>query len=270
MSVLFFATCWGQIAITSEQIRYCTAGFGIAITLASILVSWHKRSFTWAPLCGFLILLHPAWTMSLEAGDCGLRMRFLSVATSLVMATILTFQIFWPHLVSKRRFLLGLCVISWIAYLTCWPLSSILSHLSLFPTADDGFAAQAVLCFITAENDLLTISLVLTCVCVVQGMLNWTRPQRLPQAQAPGRRSLDNGVVDHITCSSELKPAPLWKSRVRVSSLAILLALIALHGSSLIVTPVIGLSSILALGWSVILLISAVRGKFPGWGESGT
>lgn len=261
---ILLATCWGEIAITSGQVAFGAAGFALGISLCLLLLSWRHGRFDWAPLYGAVLLLHPSWWMNVEAGDCGLAMRFLSIMASLTLAAILICQVFWPGL-SRRRFLLTLGLVSWAAYLVLWPLNAILSDLWQFPAPNGGVAAQAFLSWMEAGNDLLTISLALTLASFVQGVFAWTRRLHLPQAAFPGQRSLEHALIDQEQRNSEHEASSQSRSRLRVLCIVVLLALIALYVSSLILRPDIGQSTILAFGWSVILIIAAIRGKFPGW-----
>ncbi len=262
--MFFLATCGGQIAITSDEIRYCAGGFGIAITLASILVSWQKRSFTWAPLYGSLLLLHPAWWMSLDAGDCGLAMRFLSVCASLTLAAILSCQIFWPHL-GRRRFILSLCLVSWAVYLLGWPTDVILSHFWQ-PDPGGGFAEQTVVSFIAADSNLRLLALALTFVSLVLGLFNRTRRGRSAKGTPTPRRSQQ--TASQVVCNSELKTHWRSISPLRILASALLLTLIALYVSSSFIAFPPSLAPLFALVWSVVLVIITVRGRFPGWEES--
>lgn len=183
---ILLATCWGEIAITSGQVAFGAGGFALGISLCLLLLSWHHGRFDWAPLYGAVLLLHPSWWMNVEAGDCGLAMRFLSIMASLTLAAILICQVFLPGL-SKRRFLLTLCLVSWAAYLVLWPLDSILSDLWQFPGPNGGVVAQAFLSWAAAVNDLLLISLVLAGMCLIQGIFDWRRRRRLTQPTLPHR-----------------------------------------------------------------------------------
>ena len=260
-SLFILATCGGQIAITSDEIKYFAGGFGIAITLASILVSWHKRSFSWAPLYGsLLLLLHPAWWMGVGSGDCGMAMRFLSVDASLTLAAMLICQLFWPDL-SNGRFILGLCFISWATYFA----GVLLFELGV-ASFDGGPAAQALFSFMLGGMDLRPVALALSFICVVQGLSGRMRRRRFSQ------ETMHNVGDDQDNRDLALEPHSRSKLPLRI-----LTALISLLLLSWVVLYVSGfgtksidntIAAILALGWSVILVITAVRARFPGWEES--
>lgn len=259
-SLLILATCGGQIAITSDQIRYCAGGFGIAITLASILVSWHKRSFSWAPLYGSLLLLHPAWWMGVGSGDCGMAMRFLSIAASLTLAAILICQLFWPDL-SRRRFIFSLCLISWAIY-----FAAVLFDELVLASFDGGIAEQALFSFTWGGMDQRPVAFALSFVCVVQGVFDRMCHKRFFRA-TPHNAGDDQDIRRFAVKARSQSRLPL----------RILAALVSLLLLSWVVLYVSGfgtksldntIAAILALGWSVIFVITAVRARFPGWEES--
>jgi len=252
------ATCGGQVAITSDEIRYCAGGFGIGVTLALVLVSWHRRSFAWAPLYVPLLLLHPAWIMSLRAGDCGMGMRFLSVSSSLILAAMLICQIFWPYL-SRRRFIFSLCLISWATY-----FAGVVLHQFRMGDFYGGVAAQALTSFILGGMHLRSVALALTFVCFFQGLSDRMHHRR------SHRSTLENAAADKDIRSSEDKLHPRSRLALRIFSSA--LSLLLITWVVLYLGGLVGdwwlpntIAAVFALGWSVILIIAAVRGKFPGW-----
>ena len=146
----------------STQVGYYAATFCIGIAIALIFLSVQQRSWVWAPVYGFLLLLHPAWAMGVTSGDCGMSKRFFSVAVCLVMVAVLTCQTFWPRL-SIRRFILVLCGICWIVYVPIF-LSFVL-HFPLFFA--NGLVGTVIQSVVFSSRNILGLALVLSIVSVV-------------------------------------------------------------------------------------------------------
>src|SRR6266446_628982 len=122
MNFLFtLALCGPSIWIESHQITRFGGILAVSFVLGSVCVSIFRRSLKWVPLYAGLFLLHPTWTMPIR-DDCGVFERFVSIAASLTLGAILLCQIFWPD-ASRRRFLMSLCLICWIAYFSSSYLS---------------------------------------------------------------------------------------------------------------------------------------------------
>src|SRR4051812_33745797 len=100
---------------TSMAIGHYAAAFAIVATLLFLIMNWRRGDFRWLPVYGSLLLLHPAWTMSVYLGDCGYAKRFMSVSVSVVFAAVLLCQIFRPRL-RMRRFFLSLSAVCWFAF----------------------------------------------------------------------------------------------------------------------------------------------------------
>jgi hypothetical protein len=154
----------------SEQVGYYAAAFAIGVTLALIFLSLRQRNFAWLPLYGSLLLLHPAWTMTAVTGDCGFGKRFLSVAASLTMVAILICQIFWPHL-SRRRFILSLCLIAWIAFLLDF-VKPALPIPDSWRSLDDGLPGQILVPFFAAGPGFSLVAIVLSLVSFVMWLFD--------------------------------------------------------------------------------------------------
>lgn len=143
----------------STYIGYYSAAFAVGITLFLLILNWHRRSFAWLPLYGLLLLVHPAWTMGVLSGDCGYAKRFFSGAASLVFVAILLCQVFWPRL-TRRRFILVLCMICWVAYLPLF------FHFTfyLWLTLGTGFLEKMVESIVLSSHTLLRVAIALTLV----------------------------------------------------------------------------------------------------------
>jgi hypothetical protein len=100
----------------SHQLGNYAAAFAVGACLALVLLSWHQRSFSWLPLYGALLLIHPAWTMGESSGDCGFGKRNLSGAISFVFICLLVRQVFYPEF-RMYRFLLLLSAASLAVWL---------------------------------------------------------------------------------------------------------------------------------------------------------
>jgi len=160
MNVALFLACLSPDEIrTSINVGHYAAAFGIGVTSALLLLSWRQRSFAWLPLYASLLLLHPAWTVGANTGDCGYAKRFFSAATSVVFVALLACQIFRPHM-SRRRFLLVLSLVCWAAYLPLF-LSFIL-RLPLRPST--GFAEEVLQSFALSSNILLRVAITLSII----------------------------------------------------------------------------------------------------------
>jgi hypothetical protein len=241
---------------TSIQIGYYAAAFGVAITLGMVFLNWRQRDWSWAMLYLPLLLLHPSWTIGIGRSDGGYAMRFLSVAATITLVAILICAIFWPHF-SKRRFLLSICLIVWTLYLTNWPLDRLLSHFSQMPDSDGGFWAQAVVSFIMAGNDLLLIALGLTLICFMYGIFaskrNCSSRMGLEPHESPQGYSDDNSR------------SKLGFRILSITGAICLLLCLILLGFSFVTFGPNPAFTVATLIWSVILVISAFRGRFPGW-----
>jgi hypothetical protein len=110
MSVL--ACLSPQKILLSIEISGYAAAFAIGITMTSVFLSWHQRTYRWLPVCLLLLLIHPAWAISAYGGDCGDYKRFMSEVISIVFVAVIVCQIFFSKL-SRLRFLFGVCIALW-------------------------------------------------------------------------------------------------------------------------------------------------------------
>jgi hypothetical protein len=156
----------------SVQIGYYAAAFAVGVTLALVLLNWHRGSFAWLPIYGVLLVLHPAWTMGVLSGDCGYAKRFFSGAVSLLFVAVLICQIFWAHL-SRGRFLLALCATCWAAYCALWCF-----RLLRLAPPEHGFIADVIQSFMLSSQALFRVALALTAVSLTMWLLakrGWVR-----------------------------------------------------------------------------------------------
>ncbi|MEK0451666.1 MAG: hypothetical protein RL088_3934 [Verrucomicrobiota bacterium] len=96
---LVFLACSGPGAANaiakSDSIGDYCAGFAALVTLALYLLCLRRNGKAWPAYAGsFLLLLHPAWTVSSRGGDCGLFKRDASYFVSFVFVAFLVFQLY--------------------------------------------------------------------------------------------------------------------------------------------------------------------------------
>lgn len=246
---LFLATCWGEIAITSSQVAFAAGGFAVGIALCSVALSLRDHQFTWAPLYGSVLLLHPSWTVGLER-DCGLAMRFLALAASTLMASILSCQLFCPNL-SRVRFIGRLCLVSWAVYFAA---AFTAQSQRLFGLADpDG----VIISLIHATQHLLYIALALSVVCLFLWVV----------VRFPGRRSSPTIAKSAM---NDRGPDLARRRRRILRTAALVSAVLLLIWVALYLNQVVGeftgydaIDALLAFVWGITLLVTATRGKFP-------
>jgi hypothetical protein len=97
--------------LRSQEIGNYAAAFAIGITVALVFLAGRERSFGWLPLYAVLLLIHPAWTMSVMTGDCGFAKRSMSLAASVLFVLLVGRQIFFPRL-AMYRFLFLIAALS--------------------------------------------------------------------------------------------------------------------------------------------------------------
>ena len=147
---------------TSVNVGSVAAGLGIVATIVGFGISLYRRDFTWLPFYALLLALHPAWTISVFHGDCGLARRFLSGVASVVFVALLLIQIYRPR-VTRHRFLLALCGFAWVLYLPLF-LSFVL-HAPFLP--NDDFFGHIIQAYTLSSHELAQIAVALSAACVV-------------------------------------------------------------------------------------------------------
>ena len=146
----------------SVTIGHVAAGFGIAASLVGLALSVHRRDFAWLPFYALLLVLHPAWTISILRGDCGDARRFLSGAASLVFLALLLVQTFWPQF-SRQRFLLAVCAFAWALYLPLFLSFALRAPFSL----NDDFFGHIIEAYTLSSRDIAHIAFTLSAACIV-------------------------------------------------------------------------------------------------------
>lgn len=251
----------------SIEIGYVAAAFAIGIALASTLIGVRRRSFDWLALFGLFLLLHPAWTMEIGA-DCGFGYRFFAIGGSIVLAAILVCQTLWPRL-NKRKFLLVLCIVSWVLCFAVWP-----NHLwSGEGDPEGGFIDQFLLSFSAAGGAFPQVAITLTGVAFIACLFDWLRYTRSasekpndvsPLTAAPERRGSSKTVVRTVSLVALMVLVTLIFSYAR--SEVSLPFFRPLHPFHWIFVFDSGIAfTVASICWAVILVVTAVRGKFPGW-----
>ncbi|MDQ2868048.1 MAG: hypothetical protein M3R59_06505 [Verrucomicrobiota bacterium] len=104
----------GEEMHLSLTIGHIAGGVGIGLALIGLGLSVRRHDYRWLPFYAAVLLIHPAWTVSVRNGDCGLAKRFLAVVASLLILAALSMQI---SAVSRQRFLRALCIASWVLFL---------------------------------------------------------------------------------------------------------------------------------------------------------
>jgi hypothetical protein len=238
------ALCGPSVMEESLKITHSAGILAVFFVLGSVSVSIFRRSFKWVPLYGALFLLHPTWTMPITEG-CGVFVRFVSIATSLVLGATLFCQIFWPD-VSGRRFLISLCVMSWVAYFSSIYLAQFWNGLF-----EKGFVNQALASLKVAQSPLMVIAPVLSLICFVQWL--WYRLQ-------PNR--VNDSAREKRPHSSKVGLRLLW-----IALSCFFLSYVAFYGYRFIKTGLIAwpVEPMIALGIGIFLIVAAIRGRFPGW-----
>lgn len=88
----------------SIVIGYFCAAVGGVITLAMIYDHIRMRQWTFLPLiCGLLLLIHPAWTVSAVHGDCGYSKRHASNLFSVIYVGLLMYQILFARRYTSNK-----------------------------------------------------------------------------------------------------------------------------------------------------------------------
>lgn len=267
--MLIIATCGGEWAITSDNVAYWAAIVAIVLTLMIVALSLFRRNFSWAPVYGTLLLLHPAWTMELGS-DCGFAKRFLSVAVCLVLIAILVLEGFGFD-VSKRRFVFVLGVLAWIGYFLAFPL---IPWPSWMPHGDPngGLLEQTINSLSSAgEMKLAPIAIVLSAIWVLQGFIS----QILYRSREGTPHSKNIVSASHNVSELKLRPVTLYYYfKVLLRAFALVVAIVFLGFSILYLCGlfVYGFAftyvttfAACAFGWGILLIMVAVRGRFPGW-----
>jgi hypothetical protein len=234
-----------SVTIESLRITHFAGLLAVWLVLGCASVSILRRSLRWVPLYSALFLLHPTWTMSITPADSGLYARFVSIATSLVLAAILLCQIFWPDL-SRRRFLISLCVISWVAYFSSIYLSEYWNGF-----LERGFVRQAIASLMLAQTRLMEIAPALTLICFLQWLWYWLRPGKVMDSARA--KVGDNSQVG---------------LRLFCAALAcFFLVFVALFGCYHLITKgrLFGPEPVIALLLGIVSTVAAIRGRIPGW-----
>ena len=145
----------------------------------SLILNWRRGDFRWLPVYGVLLLLHPAWTMSVYMGDCGYAKRFMSVAVSVVFVALLLCQIFGPRL-RIRWFFLILSAVCWIAFGVAQLYWQIVGYTPLIGFFARVFSSAAIEAFLFASPILFKAAIVVSVVCALLYAFSWNR--RPPRA----------------------------------------------------------------------------------------
>lgn len=160
------------------SIRIAAYAAAFALVVASILVilNWRRRDFRWFPVYGVLLVVHPAWSMSVYDGDCGYAQRLFSVMISVVLASILLCQL-WRSQMSVRFFLLILAVLCWIAFGASQLYRQMIDYTWLLDLLSRIVSPGAIESFVLASSTLFKVSIVITVVCALLYGIGWWFPR---------------------------------------------------------------------------------------------
>jgi hypothetical protein len=239
-----FALCDTSVAIESLKIMHFSGILAVSFAVGCVFVSILRRSLEWVPLYGVLFVFHPAWTMHVTSADCGLGTRFPSIAASLILAAILLCQILRANF-SRRRLLIILCVISWLGY-----FSGIYLVEYWGVPRGLGFITEAIASLRDARVVLSYCAIVLSFICLLQ----WLWYRFLSQ-----------------TAMNSVRDRSGYKSKMGVRLLCIALSCFFLGYTFVAWNGVNGQGVsrpdqwTMALAVGIVLLLAAIRGRFPGW-----
>jgi hypothetical protein len=158
----------------SMAIGHYAAAFAIVATFTLLILNRRRRDFRWLSVYGALLLVHPAWTMSVYMGDCGYAKRFMSIAISVVFAAVLLCQVFRPQL-RIRWFLLILSGVCWIAYGTSQLYWQIVDYTSLIGLLARIFSSTVIEALLFASPTLFKAAIVVSIVCALLYGFSWSR-----------------------------------------------------------------------------------------------
>lgn len=158
----------------SMSIGHYAAAFAMVATVTLLILNWRRRDFRWLPVYGALLIVHPAWTMSVYMGDCGYAKRFMSIAVSVVFAAVLLCQIFRPQL-RIRWFLLILSGVCWIGYGASQLYWQIVDYTPLISFLAGVFSSAVIEAFLFASPILFKAAIVVSIVCAFLYGLSWSR-----------------------------------------------------------------------------------------------
>ena len=153
---------------------YYAAVFAIVATVVSVILDWRRGDFRWLPICGALLILHPAWTMSEYMGDCGYAKRFMSAAISVVFAAVLLCQIFRRQL-RIRRFFLALSAVCWLAFAAAQLYWQIVDYTSVIGFLSHVFSSAGIEAFLFASPVLFRAAIVVSVTCALLYAFSWSR-----------------------------------------------------------------------------------------------
>jgi hypothetical protein len=178
VNVTFLLGCLapGWVIDTSYRFAYWGAALSGAAALASFLVEWRRRRFSWLPIYALLLLPHPGWPLGWReirdhvravSSDCGYSDRFVSMALLSATVSVLLIVLFRPRM-SRRLFLVVLAASGWVLHAGTFAFfRPPLLLASWFPASISGsrFAEEVVPAIVFGEMQLLRCTICLTFVC---------------------------------------------------------------------------------------------------------
>lgn len=88
-----------EAIVESVRLGYLHAAFAVLVSAGLLLWHWRRGGLPWMALPAGLLLVHPAWTVSVMGGDCGYARRAWSLYFSVAFAVLLAVQLYArrPH-----------------------------------------------------------------------------------------------------------------------------------------------------------------------------
>jgi hypothetical protein len=163
-----------EIGISLVFRNYAVVLAGI-VSVVVMIYGWRHRDYRWITLCGILLLVHPAWTTNVYAGDCGYGSRFWAAAISVIFVAILGCQLCFQRL-RLKWFVLTLSIVAWMAFGASQLYWRIVDYTSLIGLLSQIFSSTAVESFLFASPMFFRVAIVSS---VVSGLLLMASSERL-------------------------------------------------------------------------------------------
>jgi hypothetical protein len=143
----------------------CFGGVGLVVSGVIGALSLLRQTYKWAALSLILIILHPAWIIGVDSGDCGLGKRvYAAVATAILIAALFV-QVFRPS-ISIRRFIAATGLFLWIAYLLHWIITHAPFDIQI-SLDDPSFREQLLKTLVLSGFYLFRVAVLVTLISII-------------------------------------------------------------------------------------------------------